>query len=393
MDYKGEGTFDFDKPVNRENTASIKWDRRKLIFGTGDVLPMWVADMDFESPECIVDAIKKRAAHPVYGYSFMTDGYFDAFTGWVKRRHGWEINKDSVLFSPGIVTAINAAISAFSQPGDGVIVQSPVYFPFFNAIKNNNRKQLNNQLVYDGNTYKIDFDDLERKARDAKVLLLSSPHNPVSRCWTKKELEKIGDICLRNNVIIVSDEIHGDLILPGYKHTPTAMVSEDIANITVTCMAPSKTFNVAGFFTSQIVIQNEKLRKKFEKAMESFHLVHGNIFGTVASEAGYKCGDKWLDELMIYIDNNFKLVDEFLKSELPQIKLTKPEATFLAWLDFSGTGLKGKALNEKIIKEAGLGLSPGIIFGKGGENFMRMNLGTQRYRVEKALAGLKKAFG
>ncbi len=230
MDYKEEENFNFDKPVNRENTASIKWDRRKFMFGNENVLPMWVADMDFESPPCIVEAIKKRAAHPVYGYSFMTDDYFNAFTGWVKRRHGWNINKDWVLFSPGIVTAINAAILAYSQPGDGVIVQSPVYFPFFNAIKNNHRKQLNNELVYDGSTYKIDFDDLERKAKEAKVLLLSSPHNPVSRCWTKEELEKIGDICLQNNVVIVSDEIHGDLILPEFKHTPTAKISENIAN-------------------------------------------------------------------------------------------------------------------------------------------------------------------
>jgi len=384
--------FDFDKPVNRENTASVKWDLREETFGTKEVLPMWVADMDFESPECIQKAIQERAKHPVYGYSFMTDGYFEAFIQWVKRRHGWNIKKDWIIFSPGIVTAFNAAIWAFTDPGDGVIVQPPVYFPFFSAIRHNNRKQLDNQLLLIDQHYEIDFDDFEAKAKQAKVFLMSSPHNPVGRCWTREELKRIGEICLKHQVIIISDEIHADLILPGHQHTPTALISEELAEMTVTCMAPSKTFNVAGLFTSQIVIQNEKLRKKFVSAMESFHLVHGNLFGYIASEAGYQCGDDWLDALMIYIKENFDRVDNFLKNEIPSIKLTRAEATFLAWLDFSGTGFSGKKLNEKIIRDAGLGLSPGRVFGAGGESFMRMNLGTQRQLVEKALLNLKKAF-
>ena len=384
--------FDFDKPVNRENTGSIKWDARQEMFGTKDVLPMWVADMDFAAPQCIVDAIKKRAAHPVYGYPLMTDNYFEAFMSWVKRRHGWDIEKEWIVFSPGIVTAVNAAVLAYSQPGEGVIVQPPVYFPFFNAIRHNNRKQLYNQLVYVDKTYSIDFDDLEEKARKAKIFLLSNPHNPVSRCWTKKELLKIGEICLKNDIILISDEIHADLILPGYKHIPAASLSEKLSEITVTCMAPSKTFNVAGFFTSQIVIKNETLRKKFISTMETLHLVHGNIFGYVASEAGYNGGDTWLEALMQYVAGNFKLVDHFLKTELPAVKLTTPEATFLAWLDFSETGFSGKKLAEKIIKDAKLGLSPGRVFGPGGENFMRMNLGTQQANVKEALKRLKKAF-
>jgi cystathionine beta-lyase len=384
--------FDFDKPVNREHTGSVKWDLREEMFGTKDVLPMWVADMDFETPECIVNAVKERAAHPVYGYPFMTDGYFEAFMNWVKRRHGWEVKKDEIVFSPGIVTAVNAAVLAFSEPGDGVIVQTPVYFPFFSAIRHNNRRQLNNRLLYVDNTYKIDFDDFEAKAKEAKVFLMSSPHNPVSRCWTEEELKRVGEICLENDVIIVSDEIHADLILPGYKHTPTAMISKELAEITVTCMAPSKTFNVAGFFTSQIVIGNEALRKRFVSSMETMHLVHGNIFGYVASEAGYNGGDQWLDAMMKYVKGNFDLVDEFLRTELPAVTLTKPEATFLAWLDFSGTGYSGKKLVEKVVTDAKLGLSPGRVFGAGGENFMRMNLGTRRSLVEEALKRLKKAF-
>jgi cystathionine beta-lyase len=384
--------FDFDKPVNREHTGSVKWDLREEMFGTKEVLPMWVADMDFETPECIVNAVKERAAHPVYGYPFMTDGYFEAFMNWVKRRHGWEVKKDEIVFSPGIVTAVNAAVLAFSEPGDGVIVQTPVYFPFFSAIRHNNRRQLNNRLLYVDNTYKIDFDDFEAKAKEAKVFLMSSPHNPVSRCWTEEELKRVGEICLENDVIIVSDEIHADLILPGYKHTPTAMISKELAEITVTCMAPSKTFNVAGFFTSQIVIGNEALRKRFVSSMETMHLVHGNIFGYVASEAGYNGGDQWLDAMMKYVKGNFDLVDEFLRTELPAVTLTKPEATFLAWLDFSGTGYSGKKLVEKVVTDAKLGLSPGRVFGAGGENFMRMNLGTRRSLVEEALKRLKKAF-
>jgi cystathionine beta-lyase len=348
--------------------------------------------MDFETPECIVNAVKERAAHPVYGYPFMTDGYFEAFMNWVKRRHGWEVKKDEIVFSPGIVTAVNAAVLAFSEPGDGVIVQTPVYFPFFSAIRHNNRRQLNNRLLYVDNTYKIDFDDFEAKAKEAKVFLMSSPHNPVSRCWTEEELKRVGEICLENDVIIVSDEIHADLILPGYKHTPTAMISKELAEITVTCMAPSKTFNVAGFFTSQIVIGNEALRKRFVSSMETMHLVHGNIFGYVASEAGYNGGDQWLDAMMKYVKGNFDLVDEFLRTELPAVTLTKPEATFLAWLDFSGTGYSGKKLVEKVVTDAKLGLSPGRVFGAGGENFMRMNLGTRRSLVEEALKRLKKAF-
>ncbi len=382
--------YNFDKVVERAGTASVKYDMRHEIFGNGDVLPMWVADMDFETPECIRKAVMERASHPVYGYSFMTDSYFDAFMGWVKRRHNWEIKKEWIAFSPGIVTAINAAVLSFANAGDGVIVQPPVYFPFFDSVKNNGRKLLYNQLVYDGITYSIDFDDLERKAKEAKLMLLSSPHNPVSRCWTKEELTRIGDICLKNNVVLMSDEIHADLILPGNKHLPMASLSDELAAITVTCMAPSKTFNVAGLFTSQIVIGNEGLRNRFKKTMETFHLIHGNLFGLVASEAGYTHGDTWLDALLQYIKANFDLVDDFLTNEMEGLSLVKPEATFLAWIDYSKTGLTDKEMEKKMVEEASVGLNPGRIFGAGGNGFMRMNLGTPRSNVIKALEQMKK---
>lgn len=384
--------YNFDKPVNRVGTANVKWDLREKIFGNTDVLPMWVADMDFETPECIVKAVQERAAHPVYGYTFFEDKYFESFINWVKRRHQWEIEKDWILFSPGIVTAANAAVLAYSEKGDGVIVQPPVYFPFFDSITRNNRKQLNNQLIYLEQTYQIDFDDLEEKAKEAKLILLSSPHNPVSRCWTKEEMLRLGEICLEHEVIIISDEIHADLILPGFKHIPLASLSDELAEVTVTCMSPSKTFNVAGFFTSQIIVKNEKLRKRFKKVIESLHLIHGNIFGMVASEAGYAKGDKWLDEMMTYVQGNFDLVQQFFEKELPILQLSKAEATYLAWIDFSKTGLSDKEISNKLVNEAGLGLSPGTIFGDGGSGFMRMNLGTTQKNVMEALEKLKTTF-
>ncbi len=384
--------YDFDKIIKREGTSSAKWDFRKEIFGKAGVLPMWVADMDFETPGFIVEAVSKRASHPVYGYSLMGQSYYEAFISWVKRRHNWEVKKEWMVFSPGIVTAVNTAVMAFTKAGDSVIVQPPVYFPFFNSIKNNKRKQLNNQLIYIDDTYKIDFDDLRKKAMDAKLMLLSSPHNPVSRCWTKNELISLGKICLDNDIIIISDEIHADLILPGHKHIPLASLSEELSQICVTCMAPSKTFNVAGLFTSMIIIENEKLRKKYNEVMESVHLVHANLFGMVAAQAGYSEGDEWVDEMMFYIGQNFNYVDEFLKTRLPSIKMAKAEATYLAWLDFSKTGYKGDKLNAKLVAEAGLGLSPGSIFGPGGEGFMRMNLGAPKQYVEEALVIMKKVF-
>ena len=384
--------YNFDKKIERSGTASVKYDLREEIFGNPDVLPMWVADMDLETPQCIRDAVAERASHPVYGYSVMTEAYFNAFIGWLKRRHQWQIQQEWIVFSPGIVTAINAAVLAFTEPGEGVVVQPPVYFPFFDSVKNNHRKLLYNQLLYVDNTYKIDFDDLKRKAEEAKLLLLSSPHNPVSRCWTRDELKRVGEICLENEVVIISDEIHADLTLPGYQHTPLATLSPELAEVTITCMAPSKTFNVAGLFTSQIVIKNDKLRKRFRKSMDTYHLIHGNIFGMIASEAGYTHGDAWLDALMQYVKGNFDLVDEFFKQELPVFSLIKPEATFLAWIDYSKTGLSDKEMEKKLVEEASLGLNPGRIFGSGGNGFTRMNLGTPRSNVMEALERMKRVF-
>jgi len=380
--------FDFDKIIDREGTDSVKWDLRKNVFGNANVLPMWVADMDFETPEFVTKAVIERAKHAVYGYSFFSDRYFETLIAWLKRRHNWEVEKDWIVFSPGIVTAVKAAVLAYSAEGDGVIVQPPVYFPFFDAIKINKRKQLTNQLLYLDQTYKIDFEDLAKKAKQAKMILISSPHNPVSRCWTKEELLFLGEICIKNEVIIISDEIHADLILPGYKHIPIASLSDELAEITVTCMAPSKTFNVAGLFNSSIIIKNSKLRERFVNVLKSLHLVHSNIFAMTASEAAYAEGDQWVDEMMTYVKGNFDLLERYFKTELPFLSLAKPEATYLAWIDFSKTGLSNKKIRKMLVDEAGLGLSPGTVFGEGGSGFMRMNVGCPRSVVKEALEKL-----
>ena len=385
--------YDFDKIINREQTASVKYDLRELYFGRNDVLPMWVADMDFETPEFIRQAVTERALHPVYGYSFRPESYFTAYMDWVAGRHNWRVKKEWVLFSPGIVPALNLATLAYTSPGDGILVQPPVYFPFFNAVQNHGRELIENLLIREDGKYVIDFEDFEQKAAKASMFFLSNPHNPVGRAWTREELKKMGEICLKNEVLIISDEIHGDLMLPGYQHTPMASVSDEIAEQTITCMAPSKTFNMAGLATSSVIIRNKELRVKFGRMIENLHIGNGNLFGAVAAEAAYRKGEEWLNELMRYVNENFKLVDHFLKTELPVLKLIPAEATYLAWIDFSGTGLPDERIKEKLIHEAKLGFSHGPLFGKGGSGFQRMNLATPKANVVDALQRLKMVFG
>jgi len=385
--------YDFDKIVERENTVSVKYDMRKEYFGTGDVLPMWVADMDFEAPPQVVREIVKRAEHGVYGYSFRDENYYNSIVKWLKERHNWIVEPKAIRFSPGIVTAINLAIQTFSKPGDGVIVQPPVYFPFFDAVLNNGRKMLENRLVNNNGHYEMDFDLLEKQAKNAKILLLSSPHNPVGRCWTREELETVSEICLNNGVLVISDEIHNDLILPGYTHIPTASLSEETAQNTITFIAPSKTFNLAGLFTSSVIIQNGGLLQKFDKMLESLHLVHGNVFGYIASAAAYQTGAGWVDRLMMYIKGNFDYIENFIETEIPRVKMTKPEATYLAWVDFNGTGLDDNNINRILVEDAKLGFSRGKTFGKGGEGFMRINVATPRKNIETMCHRLASVFG
>jgi len=384
--------YNFDKIVDRDHTDNVKYDLRETYFGKANVLPMWVADMDFETPDFIRDAIIKRAKHPIYGYSFRPETYLSSIVNWVKRRHNWELEKDWILFSPGIVPALNMATMTYTKPGDSVLVQPPVYFPFFRAVTNHNRKLIENQLSYKDGKYTIDFEDFEKKAEDARMFFLSNPHNPVGRLWTKDELQRLGEICVKNDVVIIADEIHCDLVLPGHTYTPIASISSEISRKTVTCIAPSKTFNIAGMSTSSLIIEHMALRKKFAETIDHVHVGSGNLFGNVASTAAYTYGDQWLDELLNYIDHNFKLLGDYIESEIPELKLIKAEATYLAWIDFNRTGLSDEEIKRKLLDKAQLGLSPGNVFGRGGEGFQRMNLATPKSNVLKALNSLKSVF-
>lgn len=382
--------YDFDIVVDRESTNNIKYDLREKIFEKADVIPMWVADMDFETPDFIRKAIIERAGHPIYGYSFRPDSYYNSITKWLKTRHNWEVSKDWIVYSPGIVPALNFCTLAYTNESDNIIVQPPVYFPFFNAATDHNRNLIHNELLFINNSYEIDFDDLHTRSKDAKMLFLSNPHNPVGRVFSQDELLKIGNICIENKVIIISDEIHSDLILPAFKHIPIASLSEEIANITVTCIAPSKTFNLAGMATSSVIISNNELREKFESIINKLHLNLGNIFGAVASEAGYNFGADWVDQLMKYINSNVEFVKDALKNS--KIDVISPEATYLIWLNFNNLGIANEQISQMLINDAKVGLSDGSMFGLGGKGFQRMNLACPRSVVETAIKNLLETF-
>jgi cystathionine beta-lyase len=384
--------YNFDEIIDRKNTSCIKWDYVKEFLGEGDVLPMWVADMDFKTPDFIVNAVTKRASHEIYGYSMRPPGYYQSIVDWVKNRHGWKIEKDWIMFSPGIVPAINLAVLAFTQPGDEIIVQPPVYFPFFTAVTDHHRKLVYNQLQPDNDRYTINFDDLKMKiTSQTKMIIISNPHNPVGRAWTEKELKELAAICLQNNMLILSDEIHSDLVFNPNQHCVLANLSDEIADHTLTMMAPSKTFNLAGMSTSSVIISNPELRTTFKAMLDKLHLGLGNIFGAAASEAAYTYGNDWLDQMMNYVKDNVNFVNEFLKSHIPQVKMIYPEATYMVWLNFRELKLERKELNDFILKKAKLGLNDGEVFGPGGEGFHRMNLACPRSYVESAIKQLKAA--
>jgi cystathionine beta-lyase len=386
--------YNFDEIIDRGNTACVKYDLRKFFFGNNEVIPMWVADMDFRTPDFVMDAIRKRAAHEVLGYSIRTDSYFDALTAWIQRRHHWRTEREWIAFSPGIVPAVNMAVLAFTLRRDKVIIQPPVYFPFFDAVKNHNRKLVYNQLIMENGRYRMNYDNLEQLCRDgARMLILSNPHNPAGNAWRADELQRMADICLKYNVLMISDEIHCDLVNRGYKHTVLASLSPEIAANTVTMVAPSKTFNLAGMATSSVIISNPSLMKRFRKVLDGLHIEMGNLFGNVAAEAAYMHGDAWLEQLLDYIDGNIHTLIEFAETHLPQVKVIRPEATYMAWLDFSQTGMSDAELKKFAIEEAGLGLNEGTQFGPGGDGYMRMNLACPRPVLMKALKQLKHALG
>ncbi|UCD01769.1 MAG: pyridoxal phosphate-dependent aminotransferase [Promethearchaeota archaeon] len=389
--------YNFDRLIDCSETNSLKWDTHSLKeqFKTDDVLPFWVADMDFQCPQPVIDALKKRVAKEIYGYSWhTTPSYLNAVANWMRRRHKWRIDTDWIVYSPGIVPATCMLIQTFSNVGEKIIIQPPVYYPFFTAIENNGRKLLTNQLNYENKKYTIDFDDFEEKAKDplTKMFILCSPHNPVGRVWTEKELRRLGDICLENDVLIVSDEIHHDLILSGYIHTLFSTISEEFEKNTIMCTAPSKTFNIAGLQISNIIIPDEKMRELFNNTIVNRNgIMIPNAFGIVALIAAYNEGEEWLDQVLKYIEANFKFLKEFVNEKLPNVDFIDPEGTYLAWLDFNRLGMSDKELREFMLKKAKVALDGGKIFGPGGEGFERINVACPRSLLKECMIRIENA--
>ncbi len=387
--------YDFDKIIDRSGTDTFKFELREKIFNKADVIPLWVADMDFAAPPAVVEAVKKRAAHPVYGYTVRPESFNISIQNWLKNRHGWDVGAGNITFTPGVVPALALSILAFSGPGDGVIIQPPVYPPFHSIVTDNDRKLVYNSLIFEEGKYRINFEELEALASQPvnKILILSSPHNPVGRLWSEEELTMLGNICLKHDVLVLSDEIHSDLALYGNRHIPIASIKREFAENSLTFMAPSKTFNIAGFGTSYVVCENDDLMKKFKHILNALHLNMGTLFSGVILEAAYNHGAEWLDAMLKYIEGNIDLVYDFFKTELTQVTFVKPEATYLLWLDFRQTGWSQEKLNSFLINKANVGLNNGILFGKeDGQGFMRMNVGSSRLVIQKALDNMKRAF-
>lgn len=384
-------TFNFDQELSRENTASVKFDGRQQYFGTTDVSPMWVADMDFAVPECVTRALQERINHPVFGYTLYPDSIYQSIIDWFQRRHQWTIEREWILMAPGIVPSLFAAAQAFAQEGDGVIVQSPVYFPFFSAVTTNNRKLVDNPLCEINGRYEIDFEHLEYCAQQgAKLLMLCTPHNPVGRVWSEAELQKVLEISRRYDLTILSDDIHCDLIYSGVKHTMLGRLGQPGDKI-ITTIAPNKTFNIPGLGLSALVIPNAAERNAMKHQFESLHVGNHNPLSIVAFEAAYRDGDQWLDALMRYLESTRDFAADFIAREIPPIKLIKPEATYLLWLDCRRLGMSDAQLRDFFIRECKLGMSPGAVFGEGGSGFMRMNIGTTQRRVAAALEAISLA--
>lgn len=382
---------EFDEIIPRSGTSSFKYDGRMEIFGTEDVVPLWVADMDFAVPAAVRDALVKRAAHPIYGYTVYPESLYDALIAWQKTRHGWKVEREWIVMCPGVMPSVHAAIIALSQPDDVVIVQPPVYGPFFGAAKSVGRRLMLNPLRFDDGRYRFDLEHFERCAAEgARLLLLCSPHNPVGRVWQADELLALLEICERCDVTVVSDEIHADLVYPGKQHQPLAGLSDGAVKI-VTAVAPSKTFNIPGLGLSALIVPDEKDRAAIVKAFGMLHVSAANPFSIVAFEAAYRNGAPWLDELLVYIEENYRFVRKYLQQHLPLIKLTAPEGTYLLWLDCRAMGLNDEQLEQFFVRQAGVGLSPGIIFGEQGSGFMRMNIAAPRSVIAGALEKMAEA--
>lgn len=380
--------FNFDKIIDRTNNFSAKWSEMNKNFGTNNLLPMWVADMDFLTAPCVMEALKDRLEQGIFGYTTRPSSYNESIVNWLDNRFNWKINQEWLMFSPAVITSISLLIQNLTQKNDKIMIQEPVYSPFHSIVESNERNLVISPLVkLDDGSYVMDYEDIEAKIKDVKVFILCNPHNPVGRVWTREELTRLGEICLKHNVLVISDEIHSDIILKNHKHTPFASISKEFSENTITCMAPTKTFNLAGLQSSFLVISNPYYYEVMDKAFSILDIKRNNAFSLVATEAAYNYGEDWLYELIKYIEDNVDFAIDYIKNHIPQLKVKKPEGTYLLWVDFSNLNVDKKDLKNALINKGRIALSDGSSFGIGGDGYYRINLACPRSMV---LEGLKR---
>lgn len=391
--------YDFDMICSREGTSCSKWDRRKDVFGTADVIPMWVADMDFPAAQPIIEAIKERAAHEFYGYTEPGTKEVEAVVQRMERKFNWKIKPEWVVFTPGVIPALNVAVRSLTRAGDEVVLQEPVYYPFFSTVKQNGCQILTNRLKFSNGSYEMDFDDLETRFRGtpgmrnqpsrAKAIILCNPHNPIGRLWTEEELTRLGRIVIGNGATVISDEIHCEILYKGFKHTPFASISEEFEQHSIVCMAPSKTFNLAGLEASSIIIPNRELRARFSENRAGVGMP--NLFGFVAMEAAYRHGDEWLEQLLDYLQDNLEFALDYFEKKIPGISVVRPQGTYLLWLDCRSLNMDDMALRRFMREKAKVGLDDGFLFGAGGSGFQRMNIACPRGMLDEGLGRIEAA--
>ena len=384
--------YDFNAPIDRRGTHCVKFDALKDMYGRDDLLSLWVADMDFATPDFIIDALKKRLDHPVLGYPVQYDGYWQSVVNWIYNHHGWQVQREWMRYIPGIVKGIGMVVNVFTQPGDKIIIQPPVYHPFRLVPEHNGRDIVMNPLRREGDSYTMDFEQLEQVIDDkCRILILANPHNPIGITWDKATLARLADIAVKHNLIVISDEIHCDMALYGNKHIPFASVSENAARCSITFGAPSKTFNIAGIVSSYAIVPDEALREKFFAWLTANEMDMATIFAMVATEAAFSEGEEWRQQMLSHIESNIDFVDEYLKANIPEVRAIKPQASYLVWLDFSALGLEHEKLIDMLVNDAHLAMNDGAMFGIGGEQHTRLNVGTQRAVLEQAMSQLKEA--
>lgn len=384
--------FNFDEIIDRSDNFSVKWSEMDINFGSNDLLPMWVADMDFKVAPAILESLKNRLEQGIYGYTTRPESYNDSIKNWLEKRFQWSINKNWLLFSPGVIPTISLAIDSLTKEGDKIMIQQPVYSPFSSVVRNNNRELVVSPLKkLENGDYVMDYENIENNIRNVKMFLLCNPHNPVGRVWRKEELEKLGEICLKHNVIVISDEIHSDIIFKNHKHTPFASINDELSNITITCMSPSKSFNIAGLQCSYAITSNEDYLYALDKAFTRIDIKRNNAFSLVATEAAYKNCEAWLDQLLIYLESNADFVVDYINKNIPEVSVKKPEGTYLMWLDFSKLNKTDLEVKKALLNVGKVALNYGPSFGIGGEGFHRLNIACPKLMLRDALSRIEKA--